>query len=286
VKTALVVNPTAGSGRAGRLWPRIAEFIGPSDCAVSAAAGDVELFARERLQAGFNLIVVVGGDGTIHEAVNAFFENGRPVAPQAVLAPVPIGTACDLARMLVLPTRQAAYAQHFTERKIRLYDVGLITLPGSIRCFLNVASAGLGAEAARRRRAALGRPGYLAAALVSVARMEPPLLQIDDASPVPLLHVAIGNGRCTGGGINVCPLASPEDGLLDITLIAPVSTLEVARSVRLLYNGRIHSHPAVRHMRVRSLLVRGPAMVEADGEICGPLPATFSVLPRALRVLA
>jgi YegS/Rv2252/BmrU family lipid kinase len=290
VKTAVVVNPAAGGGRAGRVWPRVLKAIGPCECAVSERPGHVETLTRDFLRAGFTRIVAVGGDGTLYEAVNGFFNGGLNGAGGAALGIVPAGTAADFARLLSIPLNASAAAQRLLHASPRPIDVGCIALAGSTRCFVNVASVGLGAEFARRvaqwRFPPRGRFRYLAATLAAVASMEPPRLEIDDAPARPYLHLAIGNGRYAGGGINLCPLALTGDGELDVTLIGPVSVLEAARSLRLLYGGRIHSHPAVRHMRVPSIAIRGAALVEADGEVCGALPATFSVLPRALRVLA
>lgn len=290
MKTALVVNPAAGGGRAGRVWPRIARAIGPCECLLSDGPGRIETLTRECLRAGIARIVAVGGDGTIHEAANGFFENGRPAATDAALGLVPAGSAADFARLLGIPADPLEAAGRLARARERLIDVGLLSMGGVARCFVNVASAGLGAEAAERvarwRFPPRGRLRYLAAALAAVARMEPPRLEIDGAPARSCLYAAAGNGRFTGGGIGVCPRASLEDGLLDVTLIAPVTALEAARGIPLLYGGRIYDHPAVRHMRVRSLAIRGQARVEADGEICGALPAEFSVLPAALRVLA
>ena len=94
-------------------------------------------------------------------------------------------------------------------------------------------------------------------------------------------------GRYCGGGMNVAPQAEADDGLFDITLVQELSRWEVLKSLRRLFDGTLLTHPKVIALREAAAQVEaGPVPVEADGELIGRAPVRFSILPRALRVLA
>ena len=163
------------------------------------------------------------------------------------------------------------------------------------RHFVNIASFGLGAEAALRAggwsRVLPGRARYLAAALPALAagRGFDVRLWLDDAAPVEFhaTTVALANGRYQGGGILIAPQAAIDDGLIDVTLVERVGLAEVAANLRLLYSGDIYSHPKVHHWRaVRVRAEVGTAVpLEFDGEAVGTPPLEAEVLPRALRLI-
>jgi YegS/Rv2252/BmrU family lipid kinase len=280
--TGFIVNPAAGGGRTGRAWPQIErmlrEYFDPLTVRVTAAPGDATRLACELLQAGAERIVAVGGDGTVNEVLNS----GCPC-----LGVLPAGSAGDFARMLDLPRDWRTAAAWLAAARPVEIDVGLATCAGetSPRRFINMASFGLGGRVARRRHLP-----YLLAAMAELGREEPALfyLTLDGvALSTRALHIAIGNGRYQGKGMNLCPHAQLDDGLLDVTVVEPLGWWEIARDVRMLYSGAILDHPKVRSYRARALTATAdrPVALELDGEPVGLLPAEIRVEPRALRVL-
>lgn len=273
MKPALIVNPISGRGRRRKLWR---EFGLDAETVTTRAPGDAVRLAREMADAGYDPVIAAGGDGTVNEVVNGILSSrARPA-----LGVLPCGTAGDFARSLGITARNAAEA--IRRARMRTIDAALATPgAGQPRWFVNMVSAGLGGEVARRRFG-----GYLPSALRTVLTRGPWEISIDGETSV-LLHVAVGNTPWQGAGMNICPGADPADGLLDITTIAPLGLFELARDLRVIYSSAIHRHPKVRHWRVERVRLSSPAAVlyDVDGDLGGSLPLEITVSPGALRVI-
>ena len=313
-KTKVIVNPVAGSGRAGRQWPALKRAL--EDTAEAPLLGDVAhtqrphaatRLTREALRSGCDRILAVGGDGTLGEVVSGFWEeDGRRINPDAVLTPVACGTAGDFARTV------GDHTGPLSERRVRTVDVGRVsytTAEGETRTrhFLNVASFGMGGAVTRRVHQSrlpswLGGQVtfFLTIAQVFLSyRCRRVALHIDgeDVGTYRVYAVAVANGRYFGGGLEVAPRAAPDDGLLDVVVIGNVSRLRFLQYMRHLYVGTHRTLPQVHTFRGKCIRARplpdgdgasglheAQGSLEADGEPLGGLPATFEVLPRALQV--
>lgn len=301
MSTVVVLNPHAGRGRAAGAWAAVRGHLpGSAEVLETGAPGHATTLARGALRGGATTIVAVGGDGTLSEVVDGFFERDRPVAPGARLALVPHGTGSDFARSVNLPESAAALAGIIADGVVRPIDVMRVryTAPdGGIqtRHAVNVVSFGLGgAVAARANRSSRrlgGRITFLVATLRTLLRFSPIAVRLAlDAAPVvtaTVVQVAVGNGQFHGGGMRVCPEARLDDGRLDVTVVGELSLWELVRSLRRLYDGRIHEHPRVWSARIRRLEADAveDAPVELDGEPLGRLPLEIAIVPRALRLL-
>ena len=296
---AAIVNPRAGSGAARRRWPRaarlLADRLGPVQVCFTEAPGHARALARELAAAGCDLLIVAGGDGTLNEVVN-----GLLATPSGTrLGVLPLASGGDFARTLGVPgLAQAVDA-------LAAGECGWIDAfrarfrgPGGVateRCFLNAASVGLGAVAARGlggwRRVMPGSVRYLAAAIPPLASGQSyrVTLRLDDGGPMTfdMTTLAVANGQYQGGGIRIAPEAALDDGLADITVVERVSLAEVASNLPILYSGALYSHPKVRHWRGARVRIEGEpeTPVELDGEPVGTLPLDVEVIPRALRVV-
>src|SRR5580658_5864096 len=163
----VVVNPASDNGRTGRNWPRLQtalENVFPLMTVVhSHARGEIAALVREALRDGHLNIVAVGGDGTINEAVNGFFEHGVPVSPDAVFGFVGCGSVCNFARSFGIAPGAEAGVAHLRDAHVRRIDVGrlsCLSLTGAplVRYFVNAASFGFSARiAAHANRAGLSR---------------------------------------------------------------------------------------------------------------------------------
>jgi diacylglycerol kinase family enzyme len=258
--------------------------------------------AREGLRSGAEMIVSVGGDGTNNEIVNGFFDaGGKPVKLGAVFGVVPRGTGCDFARGQKISRKpQEAFAR-LAGTASKPLDAGRIeyTLPGggaAVRHFVNVAGFGANGDVVNRVNRSGKKLGgfisFLVAALSSLLRYRNPTITFSiDGGPeetVVMNTAFVCNGAYCGGGMMAGPTASIDDGVFDVTLIGNLTRLDSILSTRLLYGGKILRHKKVRHLRVKSLRARPAAgqtvLVESDGEQPGILPATWTVLPGALRL--
>src|SRR5258705_5569780 len=148
-RTTVIVNPKSQGGRLGKQWAEIGETIGrafPFEPVMTKAQGDATRIAREALRGGAERIVAIGGDGTINEVVNGFFDDqGKPIAPEASFGLIPFGTGGDFRRTVSLPTEVADAAAVIAANQRRKIDVGKLTFVATsgeqqLRMFANIAS--------------------------------------------------------------------------------------------------------------------------------------------------
>lgn len=256
--------------------------------------GDATLIARAALESGVDWVVAAGGDGTINEAVNGFFEGERSVRPGAALSFLPCGTANDWVRTIGFPLRLHDAIDALPGACLGAVDVGLARFraqDGKIceRVFLNFAEAGVGAEVIRRieRRRGAYLPTAVSAAFSYLPRRFELTLDHGEAKSIgPLLSIIIASGRYFGSGIRVAPMARPDDGLLEVITLGDFSRAEILRKITKFVRGRYFDEPKVQHYSARELAAVSADRVflTLDGEIAGELPVTIRVAPRALKV--
>ncbi len=300
-----IVNPKAGGGRGAKRWPAF-------EAAISARLGNLETLwterpnhaaelARQALEQGADIVIAVGGDGSVNEVVNGFFQQGRPVNPSARLAYVPFGTGGDLQRTLALPTKPEAVAASLAEGAVFPMDLAyarLISHEGRPveRYFVNLLSFGMGGDVSiLAKNCFLTRWGGQAAFLYATFmvflryRGKTVRLELDDepAREFFITNIAVGNGRYHGGGMLPCPGADIDDGLLEVTCIRKLTMWELIRDIRMLYSGDVYRHPKVERFAARRLRAesKDTARIEVDGEALGRLPLEISVLPQAIELI-
>lgn len=305
MRTCAIVNPAAGRGRVRRLWPtlepRLRAIVPDLTVERTPAPGAATPLTRTAVREGAERIVAVGGDGTLHEVVNGFFEeDGTPFSPAPVLTPLACGTGTDFRRSLGVPPAGDAVDRLSTPRtrRIDLLRVTYTEASGerSHRYALNVASFGLSGRVVEALgsggRGVPGRLYYLSALLRALASHRPFAVVITvDGTTVPAgaTHlVAVANGHSFGGGIRIAPDAVLDDGRLDVTALHDASAWALLGRLPHFYRG---THPAldgVTTLRGRRLVARPlrdtPIPLEADGELLGRLPAAVTVVPDALRL--
>jgi len=305
VKTCAVVNPVAGGGRVRRIWPRLLSRLLAATDSLSvrwtSGSGTATTLTRDALKGGVDRIVAVGGDGTLHEVVNGFFENQSPIAPSAVLVFVACGSGSDFRRTLGAPTGVEAVQQLQSDRiqPVDVLRIQYATEHGrrAQRYAINIASTGLSGTVVRRFSPGIlpvpTRLRYLQAALRALTTDRPVRVRLTlDGEPLPLHRVrlvAVANGHTFAAGLPIAPTATPHDGVFDVTVLHDVPIPTLLRHVHRFYLGTHPSLDGVSTYRGRRLIVepldgRRPVWVEADGEALGKLPLSVEVVPQALRV--
>jgi YegS/Rv2252/BmrU family lipid kinase len=305
-RTVVVVNPNSQGGNVGRRWAYFADQIRrelPFEEVLTSGPGDAIRLTRDALRAGADRVVALGGDGTVNEVVNGFFENGVRIAPKAAFGFLPCGTGGDFRKTLGVSNAFATAVACLAADRRRLIDVGRIdhAIAGGgtgVRMFANIASFGMSGVVDRALHGSSKRFGSLSffwATTKSTLRYtnQRVTLRCDDDAPVDLTinTVAIANGQYFGGGMHIAPHAELDDGLFDVVSIGDVGLRELVMNSRRLYKGTHLDLPKISHRRAR-LVVAEPITagehveLDVDGETPGILPAKFSMMPRALEVVA
>jgi YegS/Rv2252/BmrU family lipid kinase len=306
----VVVNPRSAGGRTGREWKKLEQALGGvyphMTIALTRRRGDTTTLVRDALREGFPEIVAVGGDGTINEAVNGFFDANGPVATDAVFAFVTSGTGGDFRKSFgIAPGAEAAIARLKTAQPHRV-DVGRVNCLSNEgapaqRYFINIASFGLSGaivDKVNRARVAKLFGGSFAFAFHSAMGMlgyknRTVRLRVDgDFDEIDTIStVAVANGQYFGGGMRVAPHAKPDDGVFDVIVMSGTSKSQALADMKQIYTGEHLSNPAVRSLRGTRIMAapvaetrHRPVLIEVDGESAGRLPATFEILPRALNL--
>lgn len=292
--TLLLVNPAAGGGRGGKTVSEVVAAArkawGDIEMVRTTGTGDAQVLGRRAAEEGLDRVVVVGGDGTVHEAANGMLATGIATLPP--LGFVPVGTGNDFARLTGTHNLSPAEAvRRLAVGEDKLFDVGMAW--GEY--FIN--SLGLGFDAVvashvpRYRR--LWRPlVYPAGVLRSLCSYQPVQISAqgdDDSYSGGIFCIEVGIGQSTGGGFFLTPGALPDDGLFDICLIRPVSLWEIVTLVPRAFRGTHTQLTQVRMMKSGCLTVRsaGPLLAHFDGEVRhGPDTIEIRIVENRLPVLA
>jgi diacylglycerol kinase (ATP) len=284
---ALLTNPTAGKGKGGKVRDQALARMRAAGLVVRNLQGrdaDEALdLARQCVADGVDALVVCGGDGMVHLAVQALATTDTP------LGIVPAGTGNDVARYFDIPRRDpAAAADRVIRGRTRTVDLAR----SGEQYFVTVLAAGFDAvvnERANRMTWPKGQMRYNIATLAELRVFEPLpyTIRLDDREiTLDAMLVAVGNGPSFGGGLRITEGAVLDDGFLDVVIIKPITKPDLVRTYPKLFKGTHIHHPQYEHHLVRSVTVAAPGIVAyADGERFGPLPLTVECAPGALTVL-
>ncbi|MET0493646.1 MAG: diacylglycerol kinase family protein [Actinoplanes sp.] len=292
---AVLANPRAGRGRHRGLLPAVLERLGAAGRTVrllEAGSGEeAEKACRQAVAEGLGALVVVGGDGTVHRALQAVATT--PVG----FGVVPAGTGNDFAAGTGVPSAPLkaaeAIAAAIRDQRDRAVDLARVTTAeGDVHWFGAVLAAGFDAivnERANRMRRPRGPRRYDLAILLEMARLRPRrytlVLDGADRSLTGVL-VAIGNCRSYGGGLLICPDADPADGLLDVVVAASLGRGALIRLKPRLRRGTHLSDPRVAAYTAREVRIEADGIIAyADGERIAALPLLVSCIPGAVRLL-
>jgi len=302
-KVNVIVNPFSARGKTEKRWVLIKDVIKSYyrefKYIFTEKPKQATEIVRQNLQDGFDLIIGVGGDGTLNEIANGFFKNhaSEAINQDAALGMIPSGTGSDFVRYMKVPCdfrQSVALIKHSRKRKI---DVGKIIFGGEAtpprtQYFVNVADFGLGAEVVKRladcnpqKRGAMTYYRGLLATLFNY-RSKKITIEIDGGRAMEGRYVigAVANGRIFGGGMVIAPEAQPDDGLLDLVLVDDMGVLEIIGNTPRLYTGTIARNPKVKIIKAKRVRVYSDdeVNIEYDGEGGERLPAEFQVVERAI----
>ena len=308
-RIVVVVNPRSQAGALGRKWSFIAaqlrRELGAFEDVLTRGPGDATRLAREALDSGADTVVAIGGDGTINEVMNGFFEDGAPVKTKAALGILPFGTGGDFRKTIHLSKELERSAQVLRNGHRKTIDVGRLdytTARGdtATRMFINIASFGIsGLVDEYVNKASTKFLGGLVSFAVATVRASVEyenqrvrlVFDGDEASGIErtINTVAVCNGRYFGGGMFVAPDAKLDDGKFDVVILGDLDTRDLVTGGYRLYTGTHLGLPKIDHRFATTVEARplgsDAVRLDVDGETPGKLPATFTLVPGALDVV-
>lgn len=306
MRSFVIVNPVSGAGSTGRRWPELRRALDRVlacwDHAFTLKPGDGTELARRAALEGYDLLVVVGGDGTAHEALNGLFKPDvdppELIQPQMRFAPVRNGTGGDFARLFELPHRPPDALSHLRDDGPQFsLDVGVADIAElGRRYFLNIASAGMSGmvdeQVNNRSKRMGGRMSFALGLTETLIRYRRQAVQVrldgEDFYEGLMMLTAVANGRFFGGGMRIAPNARPNDGLLDLVIATKAGPTEIL-SLWQVYGKGILDWSTVRVGQGRSVELK-PAdpkdvvLLDVDGEQLSHAPVHFRILADSLPV--
>lgn len=289
-----MVNPTAGRGKAARLAPEVDRILGEMGLThrilMSAGPGEPEELARRAALSGSDVVVALGGDGLVGMVANGLIGTG------CTLAVVPGGNGNDFARTLGLDRKRPLTSLgSLVDPGLVEVDAVLVTTATVTRHYVGVAGVGFDSdvnETANRMDTRLtGTAKYVAALFRTLRSFEPADFEIVADSRSHLIRammIAVGNGKSYGGGMHVCPGAELSDGSVEICVVGAMGKPRFLMNFPKVFRGAHTTHPKVTMLRGSSIRLSADREIQVygDGEHIGALPASFQVIPKALRVVA
>ena len=319
-KPLIIINNAAAKAR--HAWPGIRAKLEDAglmfDFRETTRPGDATAQTREALRNGVTTVAVVGGDGTLSEAAQGFFEFKErvedlpsPINSAAQLAVLPAGTGDDFARSQMGRREPLSswidtfisYCQTPADEHVRTVDVlyGLCDEYQSPFICLNASTMGIGGETAARvaaqggfMRRFSGETRFAAAALAALAgwRERRVRVSVDDQEIIDgnMNLVAVANALYAGGGMMLSPEAKIDDGKLDVVTACGLNRLEIVRELARIHKGGHVANPKVRIVQgegvsIETFSAEDAMPIEVDGNVRGVTPVEFRVLPGALRFL-
>jgi YegS/Rv2252/BmrU family lipid kinase len=294
-RTVFLVNPASENGATGRRWRELAHRAAAlglaGEALLSERPGQLSGLAREAAGSA-ELLVAVGGDGTVNEVANGI------AGLDVDLAVIPRGTGWDFVRTYGIPRKLAGAVEVALRGRTREIDLGRARYrawDGSEgeSLFANIASAGMSGAIAKRTnetsKALGGKASYLWATLAVFSRWrsDEVRVRVDGHEHAGRMHdVIVANGRYFGGGMMISPEAEPDDGQFDVLLIGDLTKRDLMLTLPKTYRGKHLPHPKATTLRGTRVEIDAPEPlpVELDGEQPGTTPVSFEVVPHALRL--
>ena len=303
-KIMIVVNPASGGGRTSKQWQDVERILRRKGYSFDVKFTQRQLHAtqitNEALQEGYNHIIAVGGDGTINEVLNGFYQVAYEAERKPSLSIIPMGTGSDFGRVLPISTKTDYIEKLLTNSQARACDVVRATYTAwdgnpQTRYYINVADVGIGSDTVIRvnksSKAMGGFLSFLIAFLSSVCFFKSPVFTVEVDGEIiysgKSSMVVVNNGKYFGGGMMIAPQAEIDDGYLDVTILEDMRKSEFLMALPSVYKGKHLNHPKIKVARGREVKIQATEKIslEVDGESPGVGDVFLQILPADLKLL-
>ncbi len=308
MKTKVVINPYSANQSTAKQWASkhafLKEKIGRFDAEFTTKALEATTITKKALKDGYKRIIAVGGDGTVNEVINGFFEDDMLINPEAVLSVIMTGTGGDFRKTAGISKSINQAIDQLAHGIVRKIDIGKLTyttLDGNKKSvyFDNIGSFGMSglvdqitntSVISRMTKKISGTVAWAFSSLYAMLTYQNRQVNLEIDGKVygdlKIRVVAIANGRYFGGGMKIAPLASLSDGLFDIVVLEDIGKLEMLLNHKTIYKGSHLEKEKVLFFKGKRIVATSDekVLVEADGELLGQLPAVFEIVPGALNL--
>ena len=303
----VIVSSRSGGGKARTDWPKIENFLKARNIEYSEKITDhayhaIEL-AQEAVLEGFRKLLVIGGDGAIHEVLNGLYTQEQVSPSEVTLGLIPVGSGNDWSRLHKIPADYEAAVALIAEaeQRTRVQDVARVDtlMDGKPYCryMVNIGGLGFDSEVCHRfdlakERGHAGDRQYLKSLLTGFISYKCLKFRVSvDGNEFfrgPAFSVALGIGKYCGGGMMQTPEAVPDDGLIDVTVVGKISKFKFLQKVPSLFRGDIFKNKEVVHTRGRHIDISAApySYMEVDGEPVGITPVHVAVIPAGVKVVS
>ena len=304
-KIFFLINPHAGSGRAAKWWEDLRLSLDEQGFVYtwqySYCVASAKTQVQDAVIQGAEAVVMVGGDGSLYEALNGLVKDDALIRKNTVFVAWPAGSACDFVRSL--DYGQITLLDLLKFGKIEYIDICRCAYQSrngqAVEYFINACDVGTGADtciavnAGRGRIKRLLKNGHLAfkiTALQVLMRYKYCHIDVyidDSVASGEFIIVGCGNGSYMGGGMMLFPQASLDSGKVEVFLVRRMSRLRILRVFSKVYDGTVSSIPGVEYYRGRKIKIvsERPLHLELDGEVPGTTDAEITILPKVLPLL-
>lgn len=292
----LIVNPSSGSSRFTKVWSNIQSELNKLnidyDFAFTKSSKDEIRIVKSALKNGFQKLIVVGGDGTLHHVLNGIFKQNTIRTNQIKLGIIPIGTGNDWIKTYNIPNSIQKAIAVINNDKTATQDVGLIHNNSTKEYFINVAGIGYDGYVVQKLQhlKKLGSISYLISGLYGLLFYKKSNYIIktpNETYTSKCLMVLFGICSYSGGGMKMTKDANPNDGLLDVTIAKDFSFFDLVFNLPKIYNGKIIHHSKVINLKTDKINVidnKQESLIEADGELVGRGSTQVSIIPKSIQV--
>ena len=304
---SVIVSSRSGGGKARTDWPEIAKLLQDKGIKYTENITDhayhaIQL-AKEAVREGYRKLLVIGGDGAIHEVLNGLYSQTEVEPSEVTLGLIPVGSGNDWSRLHEIPHdyRKAVELIAGADTHTRVQDVARVytRMDGRPYCryMMNIGGLGFDSEVCHRfdlakERGHAGDKQYLKSLLSGFISYKPLRFRVavdgEEFYRGTAFSVALGIGKYCGGGMMQTPDAIPDDGLIDVTVVGKLSKWKFLAKVPSLFKGNIFKHKEVMHIRGRQVEISAApySYMEVDGEPVGITPVRIEVIPAGVQVVS
>ncbi len=303
-KIFTIINPVSSNGKTGKRWPAYEQKFKQAkldlDINETLYPGHAVNLTKTALNDGYKTIMAVGGDGTVNEIVNGFYQDGQLINQEAVLLVFSQGTGSDYIKSLGLNKRIETVINTYKKYERKWVDIGEMKYLNFDekeveRYFVNEADVGIGGETVeyvnRSSKLMGGLLTYLIGAIRTVVKYDNKDMKLTiDGEVIKeglINSVMVSLGKYFAGGMPIAPQAVIDDGLFDIVILGNLTKLETLLNLYKAYRGTHIDYHKIDYLKGEEIKIESQdrVLIDIDGESAGLLPAEFKILKRAFPVL-